>query len=290
LFIGVLVAQGLAQGLQLLFNAGVLAATEETTQSVWRTLFGLLLLQILQSLGVLAGGTLAGAGSKRGTMLGAIVGLVNGVVFVITLQLNGERMTEISLYGLPLLHLAFGTIGGWIGSLIWRPLPTLIIPGSKDEQKLHPSISNGPFFLFLAGPIAWKRVLLGTVIVVAGVLSPKAILDFVLQASQGKLSINSHLQAQLVTWEIIGLITLTGAAIAGATSLNGLKQGLCVGLGASAILAGFQLGRSAALLEQTLFLTGVVMALTLGGGWFGGQLFPPVRPILRGRAKGVMPF
>src|SRR5204862_5902870 len=82
----------------------------------------------------------------------------------------------------------------------------------------------------------------GIVIVTAGFLWGPKLLSVVLEASQGTLKVNDRLQAQLVTWEIIGLVTLLGAAFAGATTRNGFKQGLCVGVGASVVLVGNQLG------------------------------------------------
>jgi hypothetical protein len=275
LFVGVLLAQGLAYGLRLLCNAGLLVTVEEVPLDVWATLTGLILLQGLQGVGLLVGGALASAGQARGVLLGSAVGLVNGFLSLVLQRLNGEPVTEVLLYGQPILHLAFGTLGGLVGSLIWSPLPplTLATPpgqaGAKDQAaRPHP---------LWAAPVAWRRVVLGTVIVVAGVFWPKVILGVVLDASQGKMSLSTHLQAELVTWEVSALIVILGAGLAGATACSGFKQGLFVGVGAILFLAAAQVGGHSQGMEHTVLSLLGIVTLSVVGGWFGGQLFPPLQ-------------
>src|SRR5712691_1032879 len=74
ILLGVLLAQGLYFGLRRLCSAGLLAVDEGDPQGVWSSLFGVFLVQGLQALGLLVGGMLAGAGYRRGAMLGALVG------------------------------------------------------------------------------------------------------------------------------------------------------------------------------------------------------------------------
>jgi hypothetical protein len=284
---GILLAQGLAYGLQLLCTAGALAAADDVEQSVWSTLYGLVLLQVLQGMSLLIGGGLAGAGQRRAPLLGLVVGLVHGVLFLSIQRLQGTPQTEISLYGQPILHVVFGVVGAIIGTCIWRPLPTLAMPEFETDKDFQPLRSRKSRFALLSGPIAWGRVFAGIVFVTAGFLWGPGMLSVMLDASQGKLRVTDHLQAQLVTWEIIGLATLFGGAMAGATTRNGLKQGLFVGLGASIVLVGNYLGGKAFLLEQSLYMVGSIVCLTLVGGWFGGQLFPPVQGIPRFRSMGA---
>ncbi|MEI4920850.1 hypothetical protein Q8G81_35430, partial [Klebsiella pneumoniae] len=75
------------------------------------------------------------------------------------------------------------------------------------------------------------RVFAGIVVVTAGFLWGPGLLNLVLEISGGTLRISHPLQAQLVTWEMVGLTTMCGAAVAGATTFNGFKQGLFVGVG-----------------------------------------------------------
>jgi hypothetical protein len=281
LVVGVTLAQGLAQGLQMLFTAGILAGDQEAGTTVWATLFGILLLHGIQGLSLIIGGAITGAGQTRGILNGSLVGLVNGSIFLLVQQARGESLTEAALLGQPILHVAFGALGGLLGTVIWRPPPSIRVRGNASLP-VRPAASPWPFF---AGPICWIRVIPGVAVVVGGVVWSKTILDFVLEASNGTLTITSHLQAQLVSWEISAIATLTGAALAGATTFNGLKQGLCVGLGAALLLVGVHLADAAATLQMTVYTVASILCLTLAGGWFGCQLFPPIMP--RTRHRGI---
>src|SRR5262249_34100943 len=79
---GILLAQGLSFGLQMLCDAGLQVADDGVPTSVWSTLFGLVLLQVLQGLSLLVSGAVAGAGQRRASLVGAFVGLVHGVLFL----------------------------------------------------------------------------------------------------------------------------------------------------------------------------------------------------------------
>ncbi len=282
IFVGLLLAQGLYHGLQQLCTAGVLALGDENSSDVWSTLFGLILQQGLQGFGLLVGGMLAGAGQRRGLVLGALVGLLNGLILVGMEYARTRTMLTVGVFEQPLLLLAFATIGGLVGSLIWKPLPTLTMPG-QDSGKAKVNFADRKRRSPFAGPVAWVRVLIGIGVAVAGAVWAGVILNFVLVAAEGKLSIRSTLQAQLVSLEICALAVLIGSGLAGATTSNGLKQGLCVGLGASVLLAGYLLGKPTVSLDQVIFTVGSTSVLALAGGWFGGQLFPPVVGIPRRR-------
>lgn len=271
LAVGLLLAQGLGYGLQQLLTAGLMVSGEAT--SVWATLWGILCLQALQGLSVLIGGALCGAGRERGALFGCVIGLVNGLISCFMQRQSGEATTEIALYGQPIIHLVFGAVGGWLGSWIWRPVPTISLDGpSPDRDYQSPGIS----LRFLDGPLSLGRVFAGVFLVVVGVVWSNAILEWVLTTSQGTLAIRTHLHAQLVGWEICALATLVGAGVAGASTINGLKQGLFVGLGASVVLAGIQFSNPNASFQGTVLLLSGIFVLTAVGGWFGGQLFPPV--------------
>jgi hypothetical protein len=284
IFIGVVLAQGLYHGLQQLCTAGLLAVSEET-QNVWTTLFGLILLQGIQGIGLLAGGMLAGAGQRRGLLLGAVVGVWNGAVLILIEHwrtrsgaapgTNPLPLTAVTAYGQPLLLSAFGAIGGLIGSLIWKPLPALSIP-DQPTGKAALKLSDRRRRALLAGPVAWPRVLIGIALAVSGSLWANGILSFVMRALERKLAITSRLQAQLVTMEICALAALLGSCLAGATTSNGLKQGLIVGIGSAVILVGIQLAAAAPALDRIFLTAAGTATLALVGGWFGGQLFPPV--------------
>jgi hypothetical protein len=279
---GVALAQGLAYGMQLLCTAGILAAAEDAEQPVWTTLTGLAILQAFQGFSLIVGGALAGAGQRRGLLVGTFVGLIHGALCILIQSLRGEPSTEITLYGQTILHVAFGALGGVIGSSIWRPLPELALPELDHDKDPRPR-GFRPIFAILRGPVAWGRVFAGIVIVTGGFMWGPALLNFVLQASQGTLRISHQLQAQLVTWEIVGLTTLFGAAMAGATTFNGFKHGLFVGVGTCIVLVGNYLGGRVVSEDQIILAISCIMMLTIAGGWFGGRLFPPVRAVRRRR-------
>lgn len=280
MIVGLVLAQGLSHGLQLLITAGFLAGADEDGRSVWATLFGLLLMQGIQGIGLLVGGAITGAGQAKGLFFAALVGLINGLIFLFVQRNANEAMPAVALYGQPLIHMVFGGLGGLIGTSIWKPLPTIRIP-ELEEPKAKRRHVGGPGFL--DGRIHWARVAVGTALVIGGVVWSHRILDFVLEASQGKLTIKTHLQAQLVGWEISAVAALLGAALAGATTTNGLKQGLCVGVTASILLVGIHLSNPNIVLETTVFTVASILCLTLAGGWFGGQLFPPILARRRNR-------
>jgi hypothetical protein len=289
--VGVILAQGLAHGLQYPFTAGIQAAGDAAS---WATPRHQILLQALQGFSLLVGGVLTGAGRRRGVFFGSVVGLVHGLIFLGIQQCNGAAVTEVMLYAVPVLHMAFGAAGGLVGSLIWRPLPIVRIPRSDaDEKPERPRLVRGGF-TFLAGPVAWVRVLTGSAFVVAGVLWAPWVLHFVLLAGNHilalttapwRMSITPGTQSSLVTWEMAALVTFLGASFAGATTSNGFKQGLCVGLGAGACLAGLEMAKQTPDMDRALFLIVSALLLCVGGGWFGGQLFPPIRA----RARRRMP-
>src|SRR5262249_12482572 len=119
---GMLLAQGLAYSLQLLCHAYLQAATEEVQVSIWSTLYGLVLLQTIQGVSLLAGGALAGVGQRRAAVLGAVVGALHSSIFLVVLRIQSGKLTDIALYGQPVLHIILGMLGAVIGSSVWQPL------------------------------------------------------------------------------------------------------------------------------------------------------------------------
>jgi hypothetical protein len=280
LLVGLLLSQGLYYVLRQLFLAGALAAREET--NVWATLTGLIILQGLQGMSVFSAGLLTGAGRRRGLMYGAVVGVWNGVLFVLARQWSGQHAFSINNFGDPILQAAFGAIGGLTGSLIWKPAPLVQLPERKSA--VGPVLVS-PAPSYFAGPIAWGRVLVGITLAVGGVVWVDIIRDFVLDAGSTQLRIDTHLQAELVTWEISALAMLAGSALAGASTRNGLKQGLAVGIGSGAILFGVRLASGQAAPSIVALTVVSAFCLSLAGGWFGSQMLPPLA-VLRRRSFG----
>ena len=271
--VGLLVAQGLYYGLRQLWTAGLLAA-ERPSDSVWVALTELVIIQGLQAVGVVAAGILTGAGQRGGILYGAGVGVWNGVLFLLGRQWLGHVLTPVALVGEPILQAAFGAIGGLIGSKIWRPMPSFMEMESVREPiaQSRPPVKDPSF----SGPVSWGRVLAGVTLTVGGVVWTDVIREFVLEASEGNLRIDTHLQAGLVTWEISALALLAGSAIAGASTPNGIKQGLITGVGTTFVLLLIRVGGSGFILQQFIFTAASALCLCMAGGWFGSQLLPPL--------------
>jgi hypothetical protein len=288
---GILLAQGLylglVQGCLALQQARGYTLLEEGDTS----LASLLLRQGLQCVSLLLGGMLAGVGQRRGIVFGALVGLWNSVFFL-ALQFFSQR-TELNVvfYAQPILQTAFGAVGGLVSSMIWKPAPVLSLPGAGPAAL--PMINTPPTH-YRAVPIAWGRIIAGIALAVGGTLWANLILDLVLRHTPLE---TTKQQDWLVTWEISVLAILAGSALAGGNTQGSVRQGVGVGIGTCVILIGILFGGMAGRWEPPpmlvlravglrqllddpaipiVFALGFTMLISLVGGWFGGQLFPPL--------------
>jgi hypothetical protein len=276
-FIGLILAQGLFYGLRHLLTGLLLATLGEEAQELWEGIGPLLFLQGVQLFTLLVGGLIAGGGQQQGLVLGALVGAWNGVLAVVLRQNPGQELTMVGLYGQPLLHAAFGAVGGWLGSVIWKPIPTSLPLLLSPQRKKAPR-RNKPL---LAGKIHWVRVLIGAAAAVAGTLSATILFRKVIDASGGHLGTDGLLQDRIITWEIKALALLGGGVLSGAATPNGLKQGLIAGLAASVLLIGIQAPKTDAWMELAGWTFISTFTLISAGGWFGAQLFPQVIKVNR---------
>ncbi len=279
ILIGLVLAQGLFYGLRHLLTGLLLASAEAGAQEGWEEVRTVLILQGIQWFGLLVGGLLAGGGQRSGLVLGGVVGAWNGVLAVLLRQNPAQELTLIGLYGQPLVQAAIGAAGGWIGSLIWKPIPTTAVPTALvpvRKKKPPPRRSS-----LLAGRVHWLRLVLGTALAVAGTLSATLIFRKVMALSADRLSSTPLLQDSILTWEIKALALLIGGAVAGASTGNGFKQGLLVALASSVILIGLQAPRSDNWFDAAFYIVVSTFTLCVVGGWFGGQLFPPILKIDR---------
>jgi hypothetical protein len=274
LLLGLLLTQGLAYSLRMLGNAGLLMVATDPAQVIWNSLLGLVIMEGLRGLSLLIGGALTGAGMARGAMLGAFLGLLNSCVTMVVQGITGEEISQVLLFTQPVAHTLCGFLGGLIGTRIWRPLPTVTLAAGPGRGGPKPARRSS--FLAFQVPISWPRVFLGIPIILIGAVWPTVILEKVIDFSNGAMNLRTHLQAELATWEVIALVVLLGAGLAGMNTFCGMKQGLAAGIGAACCYGAAQLGNSKSLLEPTLLTMMCVLALSLVGGWLGGQLFPPV--------------
>ncbi len=275
--LGLMLAQGLYHGLRQLV-IGTWMATHGGSQAPLDPL----VFQGVQGLGLLVGAVLAGAGQRSGPGLGAVVGFGNALLCQFTSPPDPALSTPL-LLGLPLVQLVVGGISGWIGRAVWRPLPAPTLPGLSRLLQPIPGAPRRPMQLF-AGPIAWFRVALGSAIGVAGWLLAVRLFNALLEFSEGRLATDTHDQDALITWEVKALFVLLGGALGGMNTSNGFKQGLCVAILTTGILLVVPAHHASLLIGLLTALS--TFSLCIAGGWFGGQLLPPVVKFRNRRGLG----
>ena len=279
ILIGLILAQGLYFGLQHLIK-GLLEVLngQGVLHWTWTSASGLVFLQIVQVVALTAGGVLAGGGQQRGVSLGALVGAWNGVLSVLLDPILHpdfiSALTPLAMLGVPLVHIVFGALGGWIGYSIWKPVqPTLPPLAARHIRKAGVAHMRPSLF---AGRVVWFRVALGAVFAAAGYMAAALIFNYIIDFGAGKLASDGLWQDRIVTWEIQALAILVGGGLAGYNTANGLKQGMFVGLASSVLLMTVLFGLSRMAPDQAALTVLGCFCLCLVGGWFGSQLFPPV--------------
>ncbi len=281
--IGLLLARGLFFGLRHLATGAFLAARPPgSPPDETEAMVELVVIQALEAAGLVAGALLAGSGQRNGAALGAVVGVWNGVFAGLVPQ-AGQHLSAVALYGQPLLETVMGGLAGWLGGAVWKPLPADQPRGQVAESRKPVQRPRVPFF---SGQVARTRVALGAAAAIAGTLSATALFNVMVRLGDGGLAGNGTALDQLVTWEIKCLALLAGGAIAGFNTRNGLKQGLCVGVAAALVLAALEPRPPDRWMQFTSLLLVRSLCLCSVGGWFGGQLFPPLLPFKRRSTLG----
>jgi hypothetical protein len=121
ILVALLLSLGIFFGLKQLCMAGLLAAGDELHAEIWTTRGGPALVLALQSVGLLLGGILVGAGQRRGPSNGFIVGTCSGLVFAAAFPSEVPSIGRYSLV-VDLVYLSFvGVVSGWFGKRIWSP-------------------------------------------------------------------------------------------------------------------------------------------------------------------------
>ncbi len=279
--VGLFLAQGLFYGLRQLLTGALMAAQGATApEAAWETPAGHALYYVLCFASLFVGAAVAGSGRHLGMLLGAVVGVSNGFLSTILRPAGAPPWSMFEVYMQPGAQTIVGLLAGWLGCLFWRPLP--IIDGRSNKAG---KTSRPPSMLF-AGPVAWLRVSLGITLAVTGSLAATRLFDLTLDVSGGALATNDDVQDQVVTWEIRALAMLLGGALAGAGRRNGIKQGLAVGIGTTVILVGANMARVDRWPMLAMWTLLSAVPLSLAGGFFGCQLFPPIVKMPRLRDLG----
>jgi hypothetical protein len=272
IIIGVFLAQGLFWALRQLFMGAFGAYQPDASpQDLWATPSGPLLLQGVCLGALLVGAVLAGSSQRAGLVLGAVVGVWNGVLWSLLRLGPRQGLAPVEIIAQPILQAAVGMLGGWVGSLIWRPVPEFD-PLAQMKRKRRFAETRSLF----AGPINWFWVVLGILVAVGGTLWAARLFDMAMDAVDGLLGTADDLQDRLLIWEIRALALFAGGVVAGANCRNGFKQGVVVGLGTAVLLIGMQMARYEIWWQVAPWTLLSSLTLPVAGGSFGGRLLPPV--------------
>jgi hypothetical protein len=313
LFAGLLLSLGVGYGLLELGAAAIMLLARETgTQPLppavgWSVLLG------LSGLAVLLGALFAAIGARHGKTYGLVIGLLSGGIAVAAVQsgsfqtlaapylssqpqspaapvpgLEDSPLGNNLRYALLTLFVVCGLVGGGIGAGIWQIPSRLVLPqlSSGDERlaaagnAVYRGGPGKPGASPWTGPIAPVRVMLGIAVAAGLAMIYKPIIGVITAFGDPYIKIGTGAEEALAIKEICALAMMLGACLAGATTTNGLKQGLVVGIGAgfaqAMILAAILRVPNAG--DHVFFIMLSALFLAPLGGWFGSGLMPGLPP------------
>jgi hypothetical protein len=293
--VGVLVALGGYLGLREWLSAGLIGAGiagEEwwaTDTAEWVTLG-------MRAAAAAVGGMVAGAGRAGGWMTGILTGSVaGGLLLAADVAAHPAGPGPIAYLAAAAAAVA-GLVAGTIGTFVW-PAP-VDLPRSQVG-------SRGSSLLRLAQeqeearkgrPTQWLRIVIGVSIAFSGIVAADVLRQGLTQGSAGALHMGSAFQAPIVCLELAAAVIFFGGAAAGASTGAGTRHGLITGLLAAVAAAVITATRHPNIfpaVEGFFWVTNVptenvresaslgelfvaVWAVAALGGWFGGQLLPPL--------------
>lgn len=262
----------------------------------------------LQTIAIMTGGVLGGIGHRSGIWFGLGIGCCCGLLTFLAFssgqfaaligpfssdllgQANNGELTiagQWRLFLVPLIHVVFGLIGGFVGGLLWQPppnlaMPVLVEPKKDNEPKMNLETAAaaslfGTQVQVQREPLSWGRILFGIAVAVYGAgFAPADIRDFLVTFSGGELRIRTTQQNEATLGAIFVLSIFVGGTIAGAGTRVGLRQGLAVGIASLAVVVPLHTQS-----DLSSFLPLMVIGVpVLGalGGLFGSNLLPPPPP------------
>src|SRR5262249_55407318 len=131
--VGLMLAQGLYYGLLQLSSAVIVGIGNTAIMAEWSHSppdgWVWWLMQGIQVVSVLVGGVMAGAGQRRAFLLGLLLGLINGSIFLgaqfAVQQASGKAPDALVLspqtLGIQMMvQMVCGAIGGFLGGFIWK--------------------------------------------------------------------------------------------------------------------------------------------------------------------------
>jgi hypothetical protein len=191
---------------------------------------------------------------------------------------------------------AAGLLAGYVGALTWPAPIELPKPqaGSRGSSLLR--LAQELEEARKGRPTSWLRIIIGASVAFSGVVAADVMRNLMTAGSAGALHMGSSFHAPVVCLELAAAVVFFGGAAAGAGTgagtRHGVLTGLVTGIGTVILTAtntqsifpaveGFfwvvnipteSIRNTASLAE--LFVA--VWGFCALGGWFGGQLLPPL--------------
>ncbi|HEX3316131.1 MAG TPA: hypothetical protein VHR72_14635 [Gemmataceae bacterium] len=273
----ILVSLLLTQGLAYCLNQAGIAWLDFFGESSGTALtpLGLVALHLFNAFALILTGMLVGANQENGATGGTLLGLANGLVFLFVFRAARDFLPLWLFFAQPLLQMLWGGLGGYFGYRIWKPCS---LTSSADGEAAHAAVVK-PTGQLLRGRLHLIRVSLGAAMSLSGLIFTKQFFDFIVHASGDTYKADSDFQENLVRWQIIGLTILVGAMFAGATTTNGLKQGLFAGILTASLFIGAQVANPKMRFEMVIVTALVTLGLSVVGGAFGAALFPKLMKV-----------
>jgi hypothetical protein len=243
-----------------------------------------------------AGGLVAGAGRASGWMTGLLSATIAGGLLLATDVAAHPAGPGPVAYLAVLATAIAGLIAGTLGTVIW-PVPV--------EMPMSRTGSRGSSLLRLAQeqedarkgrPTQWLRVFIGVSIAFSGVVAADVMRTGLTKGSAGALHMGSAFHAPIICLELAAAAIFFAGATAGASTGAGIRHGLLAGFFAAVAVVALTVLRSPFLFpavegyywvanvpNENVRDTGALAELLVSvwaictlGGWFGGQLLPPL--------------
>jgi len=297
IIVGTLLALGLYLALRKLSTGWILATVSDPAE-LWLSFEGLRAIVGFQVVSAVFGALLAAAGRPMGYALGAVIGgLCGGLFLAAEVYASGAPVFDLIMLMQPGVMLVAGMVAGVVGGRIWPTPPNVDKPVPVSPDKLS-SIQLGMDEIIPHGrPTAWIRIVVGAMIMVAGVTQADKVRFGAQKYSAGALRVQSQGQGRFMSLQLATLAALAGAAFAGAGTGSGIRHGVLAGMLAGLGVAGLgaATGEMVGPVEYWLgqlemrglgiqnpaamaVIGGSVAMVGAIGGWLGGTLFLPLAP------------
>ena len=298
---------GSAVGLALWFGGRELATAFGYERELTANLLdgGILAFGLLLAAAVV-GGLIAGVGRDDGATLGATAGAAVAALPLLMAAYDANGVPP----GVPgvalgtLLAFAAAVLAGLVGSRVWPPPTALPQATASSHGSSLARLAEEEVAKRTTRPTAWGRIVVATLIAVAGVMLTDFIRVGLYKGSLGLMPVAGAKQSPYIGFQIAVAFVAVAGVVSSISTGAGLRHGLFTGLIAAAgvfaaswnqpdhtfpsiegaYLTFDQTPEAVTSPRGAIRIFGGMIAVATAGGWVGGTLFPPLAPYWR-RAK-----